>query len=79
MSRQRGAKMQEQEIKCRCGRKLVLWSAWLNTCSNCGQDYNGFGQALAPRSQWGEETGEHPADVAMGGYTDYELAMGLDN
>lgn len=33
------------------------------TCPNCGQEHNGFGQALAPRSQWGEETGEIPSDI----------------
>lgn len=29
-----------------------------NTCEHCGTDYNGQGSELAPRSQWGEETGE---------------------
>jgi hypothetical protein len=29
-----------------------------NTCPDCGADYNSGGQRLAPRSQWGEETGE---------------------
>lgn len=35
-----------------------------NTCPDCGADYNSAGQLLAPREQWGEETGEHPADIA---------------
>jgi len=40
-----------------CGHELTLDSAWSNECE-CGLEYNGFGQRLAPRSQWGEETGE---------------------
>jgi len=35
-----------------------------NSCPDCGADYNWSGQRLAPREQWGEETGEHPADIA---------------
>jgi hypothetical protein len=34
-----------------------------NTCPDCGTDYNGSGQQLADRSQWGEETGEHLSDI----------------
>ena len=46
-------------ITCRqCGRKVVLETAWANECEGCGTEYNGSGQRLAPRSQWGEETGE---------------------
>ncbi|QHW35716.1 hypothetical protein GZH47_33015 (plasmid) [Paenibacillus rhizovicinus] len=37
--------------------KVVLSSSWANKCK-CGVEYNGAGQALAPRWQWGEETGE---------------------
>lgn len=44
--------------KCECGRKVELWNAMTNTC-DCGREYNGSGQELAPRHQWGEETGEH--------------------
>lgn len=29
-----------------------------NTCDGCGADYSMSGQQLAPREQWGEETGE---------------------
>jgi hypothetical protein len=29
----------------------------------CGADYNMSGQMLAPREQWGEETGETVADI----------------
>lgn len=45
-------------IRCRCGTPLELWDSWANECDKCGQEYNGSGQALADRSQWGEETGE---------------------
>ena len=47
--------------KCRCGRD-VEFSKFTNTCE-CGADYNMSGQQLAPRSQWGEETGESLADI----------------
>lgn len=45
------------EIECDCGSTVPLFSSWANQCE-CGIEYNGFGQRLAPRSQWGEETGE---------------------
>lgn len=45
-----------------CGT-LVAISGFTNTCDNCGADYNGCGQRLAPREQWGEETGESVADI----------------
>lgn len=44
-----------------CGRVVEL-RGFTNTCE-CGADYNMSGQKLAPREQWGEETGEHPADI----------------
>ena len=44
-------------LRCDCGRKLELSSGWANSC-RCGAEYNGSGQLLAPRSQWGWETGE---------------------
>ena len=51
-------------IEClRCQHEVVLEDAWLSTCSHCGSDYNGSGQLLAPRHLWGEETGEHSADL----------------
>ena len=46
-----------------CGTKVDL-GGFTNTCRKCGTDYNWGGQELAPREQWGEETGEHPADIA---------------
>jgi len=42
---------------CGCGSKMDL-DGFTNTCDRCGRDYNMSGQLLAPRSQWGEETGE---------------------
>lgn len=45
-----------------CGAELEC-DAFTNTCG-CGADYNWAGQRLAPREQWGEETGEHWVDVA---------------
>ncbi len=34
------------------------------TCAcECGADYNTAGQQLAPRAQWGEETGESIGDI----------------
>jgi hypothetical protein len=47
-----------KKIECKaCGREVLLYDSWANTC-DCGAEYNGFGQRLAPRSQWGDETGE---------------------
>ena len=43
------------EVKC-CGRWMRC-DHFTNTCE-CGADYNLSGARLAPRSQWGEETGE---------------------
>jgi len=42
---------------CDCGEKIHL-ANFTNTCE-CGIDYNSSGQQLAPREQWGSETGEH--------------------
>lgn len=50
--------------KCDCGREVVL-DGFTCPC-DCGRDYNSSGQLLAPRSQWGEETGETAADILMG-------------
>tara|TARA_R100000234_G_scaffold101521_1_gene70573 strand:+ start:3974 stop:4363 length:390 start_codon:yes stop_codon:yes gene_type:complete len=40
-----------------CRATVVLANTWASPCE-CGTEYNGSGQRLAPRSQWGEETGE---------------------
>jgi hypothetical protein len=37
-------------------------SGCTNSC-NCGLDYNMSGQQLAPREQWGEETGETVSEI----------------
>ena len=44
-------------VECDCGRHVKCNSSWANPCE-CGLEYNGSGQQLAPRSHWGEETGE---------------------
>lgn len=46
---------------CDCGEQVAL-SNFTNTCA-CGADYNSSGQLLAPRYQWGEETGESLSDI----------------
>lgn len=49
--------------RCHCNARLELASSWLNTCDAGGRDYDGSGAALAPRQHWGEETGEHWAEL----------------
>lgn len=48
--------------ECTCGCQVELYG-FTNTCDDCERDYNMSGQELAPRSQWGEETGESLADI----------------
>ena len=48
--------------RCHCGAEVEL-SGFTNTCHRCDRDYNSAGQELAPREQWGEETGETLADI----------------
>lgn len=45
-------------LECDCGCEVRL-ERFTNTCDKCNADYNTAGQRLAPREQWGEETGEH--------------------
>jgi hypothetical protein len=47
-------------VRCTCGGEVVCVDAWANTCGSdtCTTEWNGFGQRLAPRQFWGEETGE---------------------
>jgi hypothetical protein len=45
-------------VNCGCGQEVHCYSTWANDCEGCGTEYNGGGQKLAPRSQWGAETGE---------------------
>lgn len=51
----------ETQVKC-CGEWLSCYG-FTNTCGHCRADYNMSGQQLAPRAQWGEETGESVADI----------------
>lgn len=48
-------------VRCRCGAEVEL-HGFTNACE-CGIDYNMSGQELAPREQWGEETGEDLGDI----------------
>jgi len=61
----RGEHGECHEWRCECGE--TLWSNGPGRdfhCEKCGTEYNSGGQTLAPRSQWGWETGEHPSDIA---------------
>jgi len=49
------------EGKCVCG-EIVILDEFTNPCE-CGRDYNSAGQLLAPREQWGYETGESLGDI----------------
>lgn len=49
--------------KCICGAHVTL-DGFTCPCDECGRDYNSAGQLLAPREQWGEETGEHWSDIS---------------
>lgn len=40
-----------------CGKTVELYNGWANECE-CGTEYNGFGQMLTSRNEWGYETGE---------------------
>jgi len=50
--------------RCSCGGEVEL-SGFTNTCERCSKDYNSSGAELAPREQWGEETGESLSDILM--------------
>ncbi len=50
-------------IRCTCGEEVVLYNHFTNTCDKCDRDFDGYGHGLAPRPQWGEETGEHYTDI----------------
>lgn len=47
-----------------CGERVDLYSN--EEQCKCGAIFNGFGQLLAPRSQWGEETGESLFEIYNG-------------
>lgn len=66
-----GAWWEEGEVLCDCGGRATIYSAWLNTCYRCGADYDGNGNRLAPRSQWGADTGESLSDILIGDREDW--------
>jgi hypothetical protein len=47
--------------RCECGLEIHC-AGFTNTCA-CGRDYNWNGSRLAPRDQWGEDTGESLSDI----------------
>lgn len=53
--------------RCECGHEVQLLK-FTNTCESCGRDYNMSGTLLAPRSRWGEETGESANDILRTGH-----------
>lgn len=53
-------------IACVCGFMLDHPGAGRDAVCSCGREYNSGGQLLAPREQWGEETGETAADYFAG-------------
>jgi hypothetical protein len=57
-------------IECDCGAHLDNHGGFTITCYRCEADYNGAGQRLAHRSQWGEETGESWQDCYSGSMED---------
>lgn len=63
--------------RCDCGANVSLGN-FTNTCSRCGADYNGSGQRLASREQWGEETGESVDDILSVDCTDTDELLGGD-
>lgn len=65
--------MRTKTITCACGVRVEC-RAFTNTCHNCGADYNSCGSRLAPRSQWGEDTGESftSVDIAQMNSPDYD-------
>lgn len=69
----RPVEVQVKVIRC-CGDE-VWCDSFTNTCPTCHTDFNSAGQELAPRWQWGEETGEDYRDLLVG---DDTLADGLD-
>lgn len=56
-----------EEYRCDCGATMDWEGPGRDVhCDRCGAEYNSAGQLLAPRSQWGEETGETAADYDRG-------------
>ena len=59
---QPGATYKRRVLIGTCCRTSFELRNFTNTCPDCGTDFNSAGQRLAPRAQWGEETGEHPSE-----------------
>lgn len=53
-------------MKCDCGAELEMYRPGADIDCDCGRSYNSGGQLLAPREQWGEETGESAMDYDQG-------------
>jgi len=54
-------KCNSKYMKCVCGSWMPRGSGYFPTdykCTICDKEYNSSGLCLAPREQWGEETGE---------------------
>jgi hypothetical protein len=51
----------KKTVEC-CGNEISL-DHFTNTCPDCESDYSFDGSRLAPREQWGEETGEHWTEI----------------
>lgn len=62
VSKREWSYVEPAEFECTCGSTVEL-HGFTNTCECCGRDYNMSGQLLAPREQWGEETGEHWTEI----------------
>ena len=65
-------------VRCDCYNVVTIDDCMTNTCTRCGADYNGNGSQLAPREQWGEETGESYADIEGPGSRHDPFGEGLD-
>lgn len=50
------------QVECDCGNTVYCNSGFANDCERCGREYNGSGQQLAPRSQWGGEFVTQPEE-----------------
>jgi hypothetical protein len=61
-SRLTGETMQIERKEVRCCGEWLRCDNFTTTCPDCGADYNMSGDRLAPREQWGEETGERWRD-----------------
>jgi hypothetical protein len=63
-------------LVCHCGARVEMTGrpGADTQCDKCGTEFNSAGQTLAPRAQWGEETGETANDYDRG-FNDPEHAF----